>query len=76
MNGPDLVQHVRALYTDVRVLYMSGYTDDAVIRSGAMNSDDPFLQKPFTPQVVMEKVRETLAGSRSQEHALPASHVG
>jgi PAS domain S-box-containing protein len=43
-----------------RVVYMSGYTDDAIVRHGILDVDTTFLQKPFTPQELVRKVREIL----------------
>jgi DNA-binding response OmpR family regulator len=45
------------------VVYMSGYTDDAVIRSGVESSQDRFIQKPFTPLMLAQRVREVLDGA-------------
>jgi PAS domain S-box-containing protein len=64
LGGRALAEVVRAQRPDARVLYMSGYTDDAVIRSGVEASRDWFIQKPFTPMSLARRVREVLDGSR------------
>jgi len=45
---------------DLRILYMSGYTDDAILRHRVLEDGIPFLQKPFTPDGLARKVREVL----------------
>jgi DNA-binding response OmpR family regulator len=60
MTGRELVEALAGERTGVRVLYMSGYTDDAVIRHGVLAEGMPYLQKPFTPQALALKVREIL----------------
>ena len=60
MSGRELAERLGPVRPGLRVLYMSGYTDDAVIRHGVFGSDTAFLQKPFTPAALMQRVRETL----------------
>jgi|SRR5579871_832385 len=62
MSGPDLVRQLAALQPDMRVLYISGYTDEAIIHHGILNSGAAFLQKPFLPDALVRKVREVLDG--------------
>jgi DNA-binding response OmpR family regulator len=61
-GGRALAERVRARHPDVRVLYMSGYTDDAVTRAGVEAERDAFVQKPFSPLVLARRVREVLDG--------------
>src|SRR5258706_3317769 len=58
--GAPLVERLRASRPDLRVLYMSGYTDEAIIHPGVLDEGIPFLQKPFTPHALAQKVREVL----------------
>jgi len=60
MNGRELVERFRRRWPLVHVLYMSGYTGDAVIRYGVETAADAFLQKPFTPLALARKIRQTL----------------
>lgn len=62
LGGRALAEVVRRSRPEVRVLYMSGYTDDAVVRSGVASSTDWFVQKPFTPLTLARRVREVLDG--------------
>jgi CheY-like chemotaxis protein len=60
MNGSQLVEKVLAARPAIRVLFMSGYTDDEVMRRGVIDGQTAFLQKPFTPDLLAYKVREVL----------------
>jgi PAS domain S-box-containing protein len=66
MSGPQLVQRVASLRPDLPVLYISGYTDRALIHQGQRAAGTAFLQKPFTPEVLARKVREVLAEPRQR----------
>jgi PAS domain S-box-containing protein len=60
MNGHMLVEHLTAHRPAVRVLFMSGYTDDVLLRRGIIDPRMGFMQKPFTPEALANKVREVL----------------
>ncbi len=60
MSGHDLAKRLAALRPEVRVVYMSGYTDDAITRHGVLEPGLAFVQKPFTPDAIARKVREVL----------------
>jgi len=62
MSGPVVAEKITALRPDIKVLYMSGYTDDAVVHNGVLSQDMPFIQKPFSPVVLRKKIREVLGG--------------
>jgi CheY-like chemotaxis protein len=62
LDGRGLAERLAASYTGLRVLYLSGYTDDAVVRRGVLQEKVHFLQKPFSPAALARKVREVLDG--------------
>jgi PAS domain S-box-containing protein len=60
MNGHELAEKVTVLRPETRVLYMSGYTDDAIIQQGVLKEGTAFLAKPFTPDALAKKLRQVL----------------
>jgi CheY-like chemotaxis protein len=60
MNGRELARHITAQRPDVRVLYMSGYTEDAIGQNGTLDAGINLLQKPFSLPALKDKVREVL----------------
>ena len=60
MSGPNLVERLREIHPEMRVLYMSGYTDNAIIHHGVLEEGTNFIQKPFTLENMARKVREVL----------------
>jgi len=60
MNGKVLSEQLTASYPGLKVLFVSGYTDETIAQRGVLGADVPFLQKPFTPIRLAHKVREVL----------------
>ena len=60
MNGRELARRALDIRPDLRVLFMSGYTENGIAGQGGIDDDTPFLQKPFTPETLAGKAREAL----------------
>ena len=64
VNGNRLAERLTSGRADMKVLYMSGYTDDAIVRHGVLEPGTRFLQKPFSRETLADKVREVLDETR------------
>ena len=64
MSGRELSEQLSASDPDIKILYLSGYTEDAVVHQGVLEPGTSFLQKPFTLQALARKVREVLRSER------------
>ena len=62
IGGPETAERIRALRPEIKILYMSGYTDQAIMHQGVLQEGAILLQKPFTLAALASKLREMLAG--------------
>jgi DNA-binding NarL/FixJ family response regulator len=62
-SGRELARQLAESRPDAKVLYVSGYTDDAIVHHGMLEPGLNFLQKPFTPAALARKVRAVLDGT-------------
>ncbi|MFT3841388.1 MAG: PAS domain S-box protein [Myxococcaceae bacterium] len=60
MNGRELAQRVKDKWPGIRVLFMSGYTDDAIVQHGVLDGGVDFIEKPLTPDALLRKLRNVL----------------
>ena len=67
MSGPEFIERMRQIRQDFKTLYMSGYTDKAVVHHGVTQGDMGFIQKPFTYEMLSRKVREVLDKGREDQ---------
>ena len=62
LSGRETADKLSSQRPEIKILYMSGYTDDAIVRHGILEEGVHFLPKPFTPEALARKVREVLDG--------------
>jgi CheY-like chemotaxis protein len=60
ISGREVADRLAALRPEIKVLFMSGHTDEAIIHHGMLDADAAFIQKPFAPDALARKVREVL----------------
>ena len=60
MSGKELADHLTSVYPDMKVIFCSGYTDNAIVHHGVLDQGTNFLQKPFTNKSLIQKVRSVL----------------
>jgi signal transduction histidine kinase/ActR/RegA family two-component response regulator len=73
MSGRQLADRLAGVRPAMKILYMSGYTDDIIARDGLLDPGTPLLAKPFTPDVLAEKVRAVLDAPRESEGPTPVA---
>ena len=71
MSGNTLATKMLEKHPELKVLYMSGYTDDAIVHHGVLEPGTWFLQKPFTGDALARKVREVLDSAASVHASSP-----
>ncbi len=60
MNGGDLAETISAIYPEIKILFMSGYTANVIAHKGVLDDGVAFMQKPFSINELAEKIREVL----------------
>jgi CheY-like chemotaxis protein len=69
MTGSELARQLERTAPALPILFLSGYADEAIVRQGAIKPGSPFLQKPFTVDALVAKVRSVLDAARPTSHA-------
>src|SRR6185437_5234773 len=69
MSGKDLYDKIKVIAPRVKVLFMSGYTDDALAHHGVLGPELSFLEKPFSPAGLARKVREVIDSSKNRSRS-------
>ena len=72
MDGPELARRAAELTQNLPVLFISGYTDDEIVRRGLLQEGQPFLQKPFTPEALAVQLTRLLKQKGTSDQRTPA----
>jgi FixJ family two-component response regulator len=73
MSGRELADRLLEIDPKLKILFMSGYTESAVIHHGVTGASTTFIQKPFTPEALARQVRETLDAGTAPQANVPAA---
>jgi FixJ family two-component response regulator len=65
LRGPELASRLRLRYPGMKVIYMSGYTESALVQDGMLERNTVLLQKPFTVKKILEVIRQMSVDVRS-----------
>lgn len=74
MSGPDLAAEISSRRPGIKVIFTSGYTDDAIARQGVLSPSVAFIQKPYRPKALAQKIREVLREPNHEGEADEASY--
>ena len=72
MSGPELANRLALLRPGVKIIFTSGYADDAIARQGILDPRVAFIQKPYRPKALAKKIRQVLNGSAGEIAATTA----
>ena len=77
MSGPELARHMMALRPEIKVIFTSGYTNDAIARQGVLDPAVAFIQKPYRPKALALKIQEVLAvpATKASNHTPPGQQM-
>ncbi len=77
MSGPELARHMTALRPAIKIIFTSGYTNDAIARQGVLDPAVAFIQKPYRPKALARKIQEVLAvpATKTSDHPPPGQQI-
>lgn len=74
MGGPELARRLAPAHPQMKILYMSGYTDDAIIHHGVLDRTVQLVEKPFSPRDLVRRVRRILDQPDAETPECPTTH--
>ena len=77
MSGPELARHMTELRPEIKIIFTSGYTNDAIARQGVLDPAVAFIQKPYRPKALARKIQEVLAvpATKASNHPPPGQQM-